>query len=341
MADFEAIFVDIGEGDATLLRLPGEEWALVDIFRCEDHGIDIFKLLDDRLPEGEGGKKRLDYLILTHAHDDHIRGLADLVERYDVREIWAPRYETSESLGDRFEEFREVVDNHPNAIVPKGSRTPFAHLGQNGEVTVRCFSPPGYIKVGEKLTEDQQRAQVHEYCGVFRFEYQGTSVLLTGDSDLECWQRIVGYYEDKTDENDLSVLSSTVLHASHHGSRTFFTESKGEPLWLRGLEAIKPEVVIVSVGEDNRYEHPHVEAMKSYRDQVGEANVLETRHTGTAVLDVEANGDYQILPDNGEFEDRYRWDDDSGGGGGASGGGSGGSSSPRRSKARLDNSAAA
>jgi len=165
--------------------------------------------------------------------------------------------------------------------------------------------------------------------------------MLTGDSDLECWQRIVGYYEDKTDENDISVLASTVLHASHHGSRTFFTESKGQELWLQGLEAIDPKAVIVSVGEDNKHEHPHEEAMKSYRDQAGEDKVFETRHTGTAVLEVEANGDYQILPDNGEFEDRYRWDDNSGGGGGAGGGGPSGSASRRRSKARLDNSAAA
>jgi len=167
VADFEAIFVDIGEGDSTLLRLPGDQWALVDIFRCEDHGIDIFKLLDDRLPEGESDKKRLDYLILTHAHDDHIRGLADVVERYDVREIWAPRYETEESLGDRFEEFKDVIEKHPNTTIPQGSRSPIAHLGQNEEVTVRCFSPPGYIDVDEKLDVDQQRDQVHEYCGSF------------------------------------------------------------------------------------------------------------------------------------------------------------------------------
>ena len=277
MAEFEAIFIDIGEGDSSLLKLPGEQWALIDVFRCENHGIDLFKLLDDRLPDGDGGKKRLDYLIITHAHDDHIRGLKDLVERYDVRAIWAPRYNTTDSLGEKFDEFKEVVDNHDNVIVPQGSRTPIAKLGSGEEVTVRCFSPPGYIDVDEDLTEEQQRQEVHEHCGVFKFEYEGVSVMFTGDSDLKCWQRIIGYYDDKKDDNDLAVLDSTVIHASHHGSRTFFKASKDDDAYLDGLEAIAPEAVIVSVGAKNRHEHPHDDAMKAYRDEVGEDNVHETQ----------------------------------------------------------------
>ena len=59
MSDFEVVFCDIGEGDSTLLRLPGNQYALIDVFRCEGHGIDLFRLLDDRLPQGESGKPHL------------------------------------------------------------------------------------------------------------------------------------------------------------------------------------------------------------------------------------------------------------------------------------------
>lgn len=121
MGDFEVYFVDIGEGDSTLIRLPGGNWVLIDVFRCEGHGIDLFKLLDDRLPAGRRGKRRLEHLFITHAPDDHIRGMKDLVERYDVGKIWAPRYETSASLGERFEEIKKVMKDHPNVEVQRAA----------------------------------------------------------------------------------------------------------------------------------------------------------------------------------------------------------------------------
>jgi competence protein ComEC len=340
MAEFEVIFVDIGEGDSTLVRLPGDQWALVDVFRCEGHGINLFKLLDARLPAGAGGKRRLDYLIITHAHDDHIRGLADLVDQYEVGEIWAPRYETDGSLGEKFDEFKKVMDDHPNVIVQQGSRTPIAQLGASDEVTVRCFSPPGYIDIDEGLTDQQQRDEVHEFCGVYKFEYEGVSVMFAGDSDLNCWKRIIGYYENVPDDNDLTVVDSTVLHASHHGSYTFFKDAPDDDLWLDGLDVIAPEAVIVSVGPDNKYGHPHDDAMDAYRDHVGSDNVHDTENEGTIVLEVEADGGWQLLPDNGEFEDSYGWDDDGGDDGGERGGGTSASKRPK-SRARLDNSSAA
>lgn len=315
MSNFEVHFLDIGEGDSTLIRLPGDRWALIDVFRCEGHGIDLFKVLDDRLPAGEGGKPRLDYLILTHAHDDHVRGLKDLVEHCDVREIWAPRYNTSASLGKKFDEFKQVMDDHPNVVVPKGSRSPFRQLGDDESVTVRCFSPPGYIDVDAELDDQQQRDEVHKFCGVFKFDYAGISVMFTGDSDLNCWKRIIGYYENVDDENDLTVVDSTILHASHHGSYTFLMDAKDDEAWTGGLEVIDPEAIIVSVGAENIHDHPHDEAMKPYREYVGEDNVHETQDKGTITLSVEGDGSRAVRFDDGEFKDNYAWDDEDDDGG--------------------------
>jgi competence protein ComEC len=312
LADFEVYFINVGEGDATLLKMPGDQWALIDVFRCEGHGIDLFKALDDRLPTGQGGKPRLDYLIITHAHDDHIRGLADLIDRYDVREVWGPRYETSESLGERFEEFRQVMQEHPNVVVQKGSRSPIAQLGSDGTVTVRCFSPPGYIDINEALTEQQQREQVHEFCGVLKFDYAGVSVMFAGDSDLRCWKRIIGYYENVADENDITVVASTVLHASHHGSYSFFKDVRDGDAWLDGLNVIAPEAVVVSVGPENRYGHPDADTMTIYGDRVGSNALFETQEQGTLILAVESDGAFTLQPDDGKFAELYGWEDDDG-----------------------------
>ncbi len=316
MARFEAIFLDVGQGDSTLIALPNGEYMLVDVCCAEGHGtVDTFKVLRDVLPQGSGGKPRLDYLIITHAHDDHIWGIGDLAEQFEIGEIWVPQYGTKKELSKNYEAFEKVVESKSDdaKVWQKGSRSPVAQLGGSGEVSVRCFSPPGYVDVEETLSEEDARRVVHENCGVYRLTYKGVSLLLAGDSNLQAWERIVGYYEDRTDENDLSGLKSQILHASHHGSRTFVMDDKGDDPWLNALDAIDPEAVVISVGEDNRHGHPHEDMVAIYDEKVGSENVLQTKDLGTIVLTVTGEGAYELGPDE-SYAERYGWDDDDDGG---------------------------
>jgi len=320
MAKFEVTFIDVGQGDCTLIRLPDGEYMLVDVYRCPDHGIDVFKLLDDVLPDSGDGRKRLKYLVITHAHDDHITGIGDLYDCYAVEWLWVPQHEDRKQVAKHFGDYERVVDEHPEDRVlrPQGSRTPLNEkdavydLGE--EVTVRCFSPPGYIEIDESLTEDEAKQKVHENCLVMKLDYRGASVMLTGDSNLPCWERVVEYYEGRSDEETgTEVLEATVLHATHHGSRTFFKDGgeNAEP-WLDALEVINPDAVIVSVGENNRHDHPDEDMMAAYRDQVGDDDVYETRQTGTIVLEVEDDGVPRIRLDSGAYVEDYGWDDEDG-----------------------------
>ena len=240
MGDFKVYFLDVGLGDCTLIEFPNGEYMLVDVYRREGKGsVDAFKVLRDLLPDGENGKQLLHYLVITHAHDDHIWGIGDLADEFEIGELWAPQYGTKKELSENYEAFQKVVEDQPDdrTVFQKGSRTPVAELS-DGDVSVRCFSPPGYIEVEEELDEDEARKVVHENCGVYRLTVDGVSVMLTGDSDLAAWQRIVGYYDDQTDDDDLAVLGSQVLHASHHGSRSFLKVAKGDDPWMDALDAM-------------------------------------------------------------------------------------------------------
>ena len=314
MADFEAIFANVGQGDCTLIRLPDGEYMLVDVYRCPDHGIDIFKLLDDVLPDNGDGRKRLKYLVVTHAHDDHITGIGELYDRYAVEGLWLPQHEDRKQTAKHFGEYQRVEEEHPDDKIyrPQGSRSPLdVDLGEG--VSVRCFSPPGYIEIEETLSDEDAKKLVHENCLVIRLSYEGVSVMLTGDSDVACWKRVVDYYRGRPDnETGAEVLDSTVLHASHHGSRTFIKENGDSEAWLDALEIIEPEAVIVSVGEDNRHDHPHEDMREAYRDQSGADNVHETREAGTVVLAVEPDGTGNLSLDgeDGHYATSYGWSDD-------------------------------
>ena len=348
MAELRAIFADVGQGDCTLIQLPDGRFMLVDIFRSQDSGIDVFKLLDDKLPEGPSGKRKLDFLVVTHAHDDHITGIGDLYERYDVEWLWVPQYETKKKLATNFDAYKKIVEKHPKRKLkrPQGSRSPLNEKDSDYDlgkgVTVRAFSPPGYINIDEKLSEKDARKVVHEHCLVLHLTYKSRSILLTGDSDLACWKRIEGYYPD---EVEASVFAANVLHASHHGSRTFVKNDKDDKPWLQALEAIDPGWIVVSVGDDNDHDHPHPDMMKIYRNQVdAKKDVLQTNQSGTIEAVIDGKGNVSVSADTGDYASAYKWDDDDngGGGGGKPSGGKGGTGGRRRqSPNRLDNTESA
>jgi beta-lactamase superfamily II metal-dependent hydrolase len=312
--DFQTFFLDVGQGDCTLIAFPTGEYMLVDVYRCPRQGsVDAFKVLRDFLPAADGGKQKLDYLVITHAHDDHIWGIGDLADEFEIGEMWVPQYGTKKKLSDNYEAFERVVDAQPDErkVWQKGSRTPVAELA-DGSVSVRCFSPPGYVKVEDTLDEAEARRVVHENCGVYRLTTQGVSLVLSGDSNLPAWQRITGYYSEHTQaDQGLSVLASQILHASHHGSRTFVKDPMDDTPWLDALEAIDPTEVVISVGADNRHEHPHDDMVKIYEDQVGADHILQTQESGTLVLTVTGEDTYEIAADE-SFAERFGWDDDEG-----------------------------
>lgn len=164
---------------------------------------------------------------------------------------------------------------------------------------------------------------------MLKLTYAGYSVMLTGDSNKPCWQRVVGYYEGRTDGVGVEVLQAGTLHASHHGSRTFAKDSKDDDAYRDALDLIDPDDVAISVGPDSRHDHPHQDMLDIYEDAVGADRVFQTCETGTLRLEVEPDGIATLITEAGpDYEQDYGWDDDDddddGDGGGRDGSGGGG-----------------
>ena len=213
-------FLDVGQGDAITIR-SGAQTILVDGGRDER----ILALLADR------GVRRIDAVVLTHAHPDHCGGLGEVIERFEVGTVWlSPR---------RFREECAAIVLEACAI----TRTPI-HLVHDGD---RLALGPIAI---EALLADRtfRRAAENNASIVLRAKVGGRSFLLTGDIEKEAELALA--------DRD---LRADVLKVPHHGSRS---SSSGAL-----LDNVAPRLAVISCGRRNLFGHPHDAVLASLNER--------------------------------------------------------------------------
>jgi len=218
-------FLDIGQGDSIFIESPSGQQVLI------DGGPDnrVLSKLGEVMPFYD---RDIDAVIVSHPHADHIVGLIDTLERYDVKNI----IEAKESYNSpEFRAWNEAVAQEKvddiEAIAGK-----VIDLG--GGVTLTILHPL------ESVVGDNPK-NPHEDVVVVMLKYGELEVMLTGDMEEEVERRLIleGYN-----------LHSDVLKIGHHGSKTSTSEEF--------LSAVSPEVAIIQVGAKNRYGHPSLEVLE-------------------------------------------------------------------------------
>ena len=224
----ELHFINVGQGDSTLVVGPTGETMLVDTGDFRDDGEYVLDYLDSR------GIDRIDYLVSTHADADHIGGNAAVIERFEtegdgVGAVYDPGVTASTATYGRYLDAVEQYDV-PLYRTQTGDEIPLAG------VTVSVLAPP------RSLLADGDR---NDNSVVLRLSFGETSVLLPGDAG-----RVEEPYLVDTHGRALDV---TLLKAGHHGSDS--STSAGL------LDATTPRAVVVSSAYDSRYGHPHEEVL--------------------------------------------------------------------------------
>ena len=235
-------FLDVGQGDSTLIVTPSGRQVLVD---GGPDGDRVSRRLSDVLP---GGDRSLDLVIMTHLDSDHSQGLLEVLDRYTVGAVLAGPQSTDSAMGPQWE---QRLQQHGVATVEV--REGHAIQLDDG-VDLVVLNPPS-----DRLSGESNNDSV-----AMRLTYGTVSVLLTADMEAEAEQRLV---------NDGAVPSSTVLKAGHHGSATSTTQ--------RFLDAVGPSLAVVSAGLENPYGHPAPEVLRRLEAAVGAENVYRTDLHGT------------------------------------------------------------
>ncbi|NQV12378.1 MBL fold metallo-hydrolase [Candidatus Uhrbacteria bacterium] len=243
--------LDVGQGDAIFVELPGDIQMLV------DGGVDdtvLSRLSEVMFP----WDRSIDYIVITHPHADHINGLIEVLERYDVKNVLIDNV-VYDSVP--YEILRERIASEGSVVIDPDDIDTLI----SGEVAVDVIypSPEIVVDVGDDVNEGSIVLKI----------YDGTnSILLTGDAGNDVEEQIGSVIGD-----------IDILKVGHHGS-TYGTSRAF-------LDKVSPEVAVISLGEDNDYGHPHTSTLKRLADFGVE--VFRTDLQGTVSIDFFGDG-YEV-----------------------------------------------
>lgn len=230
LGEIEYHFIDVGQGDATLIRTPDGD-ILIDA--GENSAEDELKAYLDLQ-----GVDVIYYAIFTHPDSDHIGGADMVLEEYEVLNVIKPELEKTTKV------YQAMMD----AIAAEGCNVYNALPGETyslGEFDMFVFGPD---PTNKEL--DSNNSSI-----VIKATWGNTTAMLTGDAEKPAEESILRTYSG-------AELGSMLLKMGHHGSRTSSTEA-----WLA---AVRPTIAIISCGKDNSYGHPHAEALARIEPYVGE-----------------------------------------------------------------------
>jgi competence protein ComEC len=223
-------FIDVGQGESILVEFPGTTKMLIDGGGVPEDTFDVGENVVSPFLWRKGIKK-IHYLVLTHPHPDHVNGLKAVARNFKIGEFWEGYSVLDDETYARF--INSLNPTVPRKRMYKGDRVTLK------DVLIRFLHPP---------KREPMVARVHnDFSLVMSISYGSSSFLLTGD---------IG----KDVENSLVVngtlLESQVLKSPHHGS-----QSSSSALFL---EAVSPEIIVISVAQGNRYGLPNTDVLARY-----------------------------------------------------------------------------
>ena len=229
-------FIDVGQGDSILAESDGH-YMLIDAGENDQAGTVVSYLKAE-------GVTKLDYVIGTHPHSDHIGGLDKVIDTFPVDKVLLPPVEHTTRT------FEDVLDS----IASRGLKITKPAPGDSYDLGNASFTILSPVKdYGNDL---------NNWSVGIRLTYGDNSFVMCGDAENQAEEDIV---------NSGAMLKADVLKAGHHGSSTSTSDAF--------LKKVSPSWVVIQCGKGNSYGHPHKETMEKLK-KAG-CQVLRTDEEGT------------------------------------------------------------
>ncbi len=219
--DLEVYYLDVGQGDAILIRTPDNQDILIDGGPDDNILLELSKILPfwDR---------DIELVILTHPHDDHVAGLVPVLKRYQVDQVW---YTEADYDNPNYKQFQEIITQ---------KNIPHTQVFYNQILDLNNIQ----LEVLYPFINTEIPENINNISTVIKLVNQENKFLFTGDAEEEVEEALI--------HNQIDV-SADVLKAGHHGSKTAST--------LEFLKAVTPSQIIIQCGLANKFSHPHFKTL--------------------------------------------------------------------------------
>ena len=245
----QVFFLDVGQGDSELIRIPGESGyfnVLLDTGEYE-YAEGLIQYLQ------ELGIERIDLLIESHPHTDHMGCMARIVQRFEIGSIYMPLLPEEQTPTTKaYEKLLDAV-MEKNLIVNELYAGAFLEGPEDASFEV--LAP----------RKDEVWEDVNNYSAVIRFTYGEDTFLFPGDAESPSEKEILNAGYD---------VSADVLKCGHHGSRTSTS--------AKFLKAVNPSYAVISCGAENSYGHPHDGTLQKL-EKLG-VEILRNDEDGTVLI---------------------------------------------------------
>lgn len=215
-------FLDVGQGDSIFIELPDKKTMLIDTGE-NYHGEGIINYIENC------GYSKIDYLVATHPHSDHIGSMSYIVRHTRIENVYMPKVAAN----------TKTYKNLLESISDKGLKITSAKAGLN-------IADENDYKIDVAAPTKIDSDNLNNCSAVIKLTYKDNSFLFTGDAEKDELSQI------KSD------ISADVLKVGHHGSSTSTNKSI--------LKKVNPDYAVISVGKNNDYGHPHESTLKLLKD---------------------------------------------------------------------------
>lgn len=256
---FKIHFLDVGRGDSIILQFTNGRIYLIDSNEVPSK-MTPFEYLTKKLNVTE-----LETVVVTHPHNDHIRGLQRIIETIPTRQVWIGRYSHESLIYNKLR--LALLYNQNIRILSPCSGTTITE----GDDQIQVLAPSSNLFRGTH-SDINNASIVLKITVTNKQQRTSTSAILGADAELTSWMQILMEHSKR--------LKADLLKVSHHGSQYGSDEDV--------LTAICPKYAVISVGE-NLYGHPEASALQII-EEFASLRTFRTDVDGTCVFESDGIG---------------------------------------------------